>query len=99
MPRMTRKYQRGMVQGSRRGGWKAARKSLTTDERRANRIMKKTTEDKKLDKLKRYQRLIMNLTEESEQLKYIGKVVELAYGFDAKPEQLEALRWLNCSHV
>ena len=72
MPRMTRKYQRGMVQGSRRGGWKAARKSLTTDERRANRIIKKATEDKKPDKLKRYQRLIMNLTEESEQLKYIG---------------------------
>lgn len=94
MPRMTRKYQRGMVQGSRRGGWKAARKSLTTDERRVNRIMKKATEDKKPDKLKRYQSLIMNSTEESEQLKYIGKAVELSYGFNAKPEQLEALRWL-----
>jgi hypothetical protein len=58
---------------------------------RVNRIMKKATEDKKPDKLKRYQRLIMNSTEESEQLKYIGKVVKLAYGFDAKPEQL---RWL-----
>jgi superfamily II DNA helicase RecQ len=91
---MTQKNKRGIGQASRRGGWNATRKSLSTDERRAERIKKRATADKRLEKLKRYQHLITTSAEKNEQLKHIGKVVELAYGFHAKPEQLGALWWL-----
>jgi hypothetical protein len=94
MPRMTQKNKHGIAQASCRGGWNATRKSLSADERRAERIKKRATADKRLEKLKRYQHLITTSVGNDEQLKYIGKIVELAYGFHAKPEQLDALRWL-----
>lgn len=44
--------------------------------------------------MKRLQRMIWTSKRQGQQLGYIEKAVELAYGFTAKPEQLEAIRWL-----
>jgi superfamily II DNA helicase RecQ len=85
------KKRRGIAPGSRRGGWKAARKSLSKDERRVARVEKK---DKTLEQLRRYKGLLEAAEDKNQQLSYIGKVTQLVYGFLPKPEQAEALWWL-----
>jgi len=52
------KKKRGMAQGSRRGGWKAARKSLSKEERRAARVEKRAGKDKRLEQINRYKGLL-----------------------------------------
>jgi superfamily II DNA helicase RecQ len=82
------------VQGSCRGGWKAARKSLSKEDRGTARVEKRLAKGKKLEQIKRYQRLMEAAEDKGQQLLYIGKVAQLVYGFIAKPEQAEALWWL-----
>jgi superfamily II DNA or RNA helicase len=89
-----RKKKRGIALGSRKGGWKAARKSLSKEERRVARVEKREAKDKRLAQIKRYRHLIEATTDKNQQLLYIGKVTELVYGFLPKPEQAEALWWL-----
>ena len=76
------KKRRGIAPGSRRG-WKAARKSLSKDERRVARTEKK---DKTLEKIRRYKSLLEAAEDRNQQLAYIGKVTQLVYGFLPKPE-------------
>jgi hypothetical protein len=55
-------------------GWNAASELLSTDERRADRIRKEVTVDKKQGKLEGYQRLIMTSTGKGDQLQYTRKL-------------------------
>jgi superfamily II DNA helicase RecQ len=93
MPRK-RANKRGIDEGSRQGGWNATEKALSAEERWACRVVKRATADRRPEQTKRFQKLIWASARKCDQLKYIGKVVQLAYGFAAKPEQLEALWWL-----
>ena len=88
------KKKRGMAQGSRKGGWKAARKSLSKEERMSARVEKRIAKDKKLEQIKRYQRLMEATKDKNQQLSYIRKVAQLVYDFIPKREQAEALWWL-----
>ena len=83
-----RKKKRGIAQGSRKVGWKAARKSLSKEERRVARVEKREAKNKRLAQIKRYRHLMEATTDKNQQLLYIGKVTELVYGFPPKPEQL-----------
>ena len=78
-----------MAQGSRRGGWEAARKS-----RRAARVEKRAGKDKMLEQINRYKGLLEAAKDKDQQLLYIGKVTQRMYDFLPKPEQAEALWWL-----
>ena len=93
MPRK-RVNKRGIDGGSRIGGWNATEKALSAEERWACRVVKRATADKRPAQTKRFQKLIWASTRKCDQLNYIGRVVQLAYGFAPKPEQLEALWWL-----
>jgi hypothetical protein len=80
-----------MAQGSRGGGWKAARKSLSKEERRAVQVEKRAGKDKRLEQINRYRGSLEAAKDKDQQLLYIGKVTQLMYGFLPKPE---ALWWL-----
>ena len=79
---------RGKAGDSHQGGWNAAHKLLSREERDERRL---ESSHGKGQNLRRIQDQIRAAEGKEAQMKYINKAVELSFGFAAKLEQLNLL--------
>ena len=89
---LARKTKRGLANGSRFGGWRGTQSHTSA----AGPLQQATMVEKSRQgcSLKTLRQKLDACTGKQNQVLWIGKVVELVYGFSVKPEQAEALWWL-----
>jgi len=89
MPKQKQKRNdRGKAAGSRSGGWNSSHKFESREERERQRQETRTNEGSALMKI---QQKFARLTAKVKQLDCLKEAVELVFGFQGKPDQVESI--------